>query len=250
MAQVQGDWGQMTINHLISEQRDYNPEDEMAMATESIASLNAGQRVAHDTILESVLASRVPQCRPQGRLFLVHGSGGVGKTYLWNTLGHSGRGRSIIVLCVASSGIAALLIIGGRTTHMRFKLSIDIHATSVCNIRKNDPLAEMIRQTGLIIWDEVTMQNRFIVEAVDRSLRDFLDNDVPFGGITVAWGGDFKQTLPVIVGGSREETVGASIQNSYLWPHVKVLHLTENMWVDSNDPECSICSVATGCGGR
>jgi len=33
----------------------------------------------------------------------------------------------------------------------------------------------MIRQTGLIIWDEVTMQNRFIVEAVDRSLRDFLD---------------------------------------------------------------------------
>jgi len=41
----------------------------------------------------------------------------------------------------------------------------------------------------------------------------------------------------VIVGGSREETVGASIQNSYLWPHVKVLHLTENMRVDSNDPE-------------
>jgi len=76
---------------------------------------------------------------------------------------------------------------------MRFKLSIDIHATSVCNIRKNDPLAEMIRQTGLIIWDEVTMQNRFIVEAVDRSLRDFLDNDVPFGGITVAWGGDFNR---------------------------------------------------------
>jgi len=75
----------------------------------------------------------------------------------------------------------------------------------------------MIRQTGLIIWDEVTMQHPFIVEAVDRTLRDFLENDVPFGGITVAWGGDFKQTLPVVIRGSMKETVGASIQNSYLW---------------------------------
>jgi len=109
----------MTINHLIAEQRDYNPEDEMAMATESIASLNAGQRVAHDTILESVLASRVPQCRPQGRLFLSMVLEVLARLSL-EYFGYSGRGRSIIVLCVASSGIAALLIIGGRTTHMRF----------------------------------------------------------------------------------------------------------------------------------
>ena len=86
------------------------------------------------------------------------------------------------------------------------------------DIRKDDPLAEKIRQTGLINWDEVTMQHCFIVEAVDRTLRDFLENDVPFGGITVAWGGDFIQTLPVIVGASRGETVGATIQNSYSRP--------------------------------
>jgi len=44
MAQVQGDWGQMTINHLIAEWRDYNPEHEMAMVTESIARFNAGPK--------------------------------------------------------------------------------------------------------------------------------------------------------------------------------------------------------------
>jgi PIF1-like helicase len=31
--------------------------------------------------------------------------------------------------------------------------------------------------------------------------------------------------------------VGASLQRSFLWPKIKVLHLTENMRVDRNDPQ-------------
>ena len=79
------------------------------------------------------------------------------------------------------------------------------------------------------------MQNRLACETVDRTLRDLLDKDVPFGGITVAWGGDFQQTLPVIPKGSKEELIGACIQRSYLWEHVKTLFLTENMHLDTND---------------
>jgi ATP-dependent DNA helicase PIF1 len=45
----------------------------------------------------------------------------------------------------------------------------------------------------------------------------------------VVLGGDLRQTLPVIQGGSRSEIVDSAIINSSLWSHVVVLHLTINM---------------------
>ena len=61
--------------------------------------------------------------------------------------------------------------------------------------------------------------------------------DLPFGGITVAFGGDFQQALPIIPKGTKEQIIGAYIQRSRLWRHIKALHLTENMRVDPNDQE-------------
>ena len=76
------------------------------------------------------------------------------------------------------------------------------------------------------------------IEAVDRSLRDFLDQpDLPFGGITVACGGDFQQTLPIIPKGTKDDIIEACLQRSILWQKIKVIHLTENMRVDRNDPQ-------------
>ena len=72
---------------------------------------------------------------------------------------------------------------------------------------------------------------------MDRTCQDLRGNESPFGGITVAWGGDFQQTLPVIVRGSREEIVSACIQRSPLWNHVNILHLKKNMRVDPNNPD-------------
>jgi hypothetical protein len=42
-------------------------------------------------------------------------------------------------------------------------------------------------------------------------------------------GGDFRQVLPVIPGGSRADIVDAALSSSALWSSVKILHLTENM---------------------
>lgn len=49
------------------------------MAVENIAKLNEGQRQAHDTILNAVKSR-------QGGLFFVHGPGGTGKSFTWDTL--------------------------------------------------------------------------------------------------------------------------------------------------------------------
>ena len=91
---------------------------------------------------------------------------------------------------MASSDIAALIPIGGRTSHTMFKIPIQIHEWSLCDIQKGSDRAELLKQTSLIIWDEVSMQHHHVIAAVDRTLSDILDKpNLPFGGIIVAWGG-------------------------------------------------------------
>jgi len=46
------------------------------------------------------------------------------------------RNRGKIVLAIASSGIAATLLLGGRTAHSRFNLPFDVQPNSICNIKK------------------------------------------------------------------------------------------------------------------
>jgi hypothetical protein len=108
-----------------------------------------------------------------------------------------------------------------------------INAQSFCSIQKNSQRADLLRRVTLIIWDEVGMQDRFAIEAVERTLRDIRNDPRPFGGVTLVFGGDFQQILPVVVRGSREDVVGASIQRSLLWEHIEVLHLRKNMRLES-----------------
>ncbi|GKD91792.1 ATP-dependent DNA helicase PIF1-like protein [Tanacetum coccineum] len=105
----------------------------------------------------------------------------------------------------------------------------------MCSISADGDVAELIRETKLIIWDEAPMINRLAYEAFDRTLRDICtgtytaNSDKVFGGKVVVFGGDFRQILPVIPNGSRQDIVHASLNMSYLWQHCTVLKLTKNM---------------------
>ncbi|XP_074342789.1 uncharacterized protein LOC141680465 [Apium graveolens] len=135
-------------------------------------------------------------------LFFVYGSGGCGKTYLWKIMITKLRSESKIVLPVASSGIAPTLMPGGRTAHSRFKIPIILDDHSTCAISHKADIAQLIQQTSVIIWDEAPMQYRFSFKCFDRSLRDIMKAvhphrfHMPFGGIIVILGGDFRQILP------------------------------------------------------
>jgi ATP-dependent DNA helicase PIF1 len=115
------------------------------------------------------------------------------------------RSKGEIVLTVASSGIAALLIPVVRTTHSRFGIPFIIDECSTCGIKPNTPLAQLISRAKLIIWDDAP----YDFEAVDRTLMDVLQDhnnrrlDIPFGGKVVVLDGDFRQILPVIPKGTR-----------------------------------------------
>ncbi len=132
-------------------------------------------------------------------------------------------------MAVAGSGIAALLLDGGRTTHSHFRIPVNYEAELVCFINTNSALAELLRKTSTIIWDEAPTCHRFTVEALDRPLQDVMKSDQPFGGIVVVLGGDFRQTLPIIPKGKREDIVGATLPRSHLWLHVTFTNLTDNM---------------------
>ncbi|CAN1836769.1 ATP-dependent DNA helicase PIF1 [Linum perenne] len=56
----------------------------------------------------------------------------------------------------------------------------------------------------------------------------------PFGGKSVLLGGDFRQTLPVIVEGSRSDCLNASLTRSPLWRSCKLLKLSANMRINSS----------------
>ena len=161
----QHDWAAAVGNRLIADQLSYNNDEQNELAAQHIPTLNNGQRAAFDAIVNAVDTK-------SGQTFFLHGPEGTGKTYVYNTLCNFLRGQSKIVVCVASSGIASLLLIGGHTSHLTFKIPIKIHESSTCSIGKNTDLAELIRATDLVIWDEAPMQHRHIHEAVDRTFKD------------------------------------------------------------------------------
>ena len=228
-------WENEDENPLIGEQLNYDRNHERASAEERIAQLNTEQHLAYEQIISSVESQA-------GHMFFLNGPGGTGKTFVYNTVCNTVRSNGWIVLCVASSGIAALLLRGGRTAHSTFKIPISLDQDSTCPIPKEGRLASLIRATRLIIWDEITMQHRYAAEAVDRTCRDILGaRDRSFGGITVVFGGDFQQILPVVYKGSREDVVSASLLRSDLWTGINVLKLTQNMRV-ATDPNAQAFS--------
>ncbi|GMF64242.1 unnamed protein product [Phytophthora fragariaefolia] len=139
--------------------------------------LNEGQRAIYDLVLGAVHS---PQ--PGENLFFIDGPGGTGKSTLLKNILASVRLSGKIAIAVASSGIAALLLMGGRTAHSTFKIPLKLDEKSVCSIHKQSKLKKLFQEASLIIWDEAPMTHRHAFEAVDRSLRDVLNNDEdPFG---------------------------------------------------------------------
>ncbi|XP_074328001.1 uncharacterized protein LOC141665913 [Apium graveolens] len=51
----------------------------------------------------------------------------------------------------------------------------------------------------------------------------------PFGGITIVFGGDFWQILPVIPKASKAEVVCATLKKSKIWDYCEVFLLKQNM---------------------
>jgi RecG-like helicase len=202
-------------NQLVEEELNYDIQSLEIEANKLYCQLNNDQNNAFHEIVTSVI-------NKEPKFFFVCGHGGTGETFLWNTIISFLRAQQKIILIVASSGVASLLLPNGRTTHSRFKIPVDINELCVCDIKRGTKLAELLIQIDLIIWDEALMTNKQCFEALDRSLRVIISEKqseaqiVPFGGKVVVLGGDPKQILPVIENASKSQIINASLFRSYL----------------------------------
>ncbi|CAJ0641618.1 4542_t:CDS:2 [Entrophospora sp. SA101] len=195
-------------NYLIYEEQSYNIEELTQTVENGIPQLNADQKVAFEKVITAV-ENQTPA------MFFIDGPGGTGKTFLYNVLLAKIRLDGHIALAIASSGIAALLLPGGRTAHSRFRIPINLNEDSTCSISHGSDTALLLQRTSLI----APMMHRYAFEAVDRTLKDLMkavDPDLegkPFG----------------VVKGGQEEIVGSCLRRSPLWKHVEVMKLKINM---------------------
>ena len=190
------DWSDTINNRLISQQLNYDHQSETIMAHQFMKSMNSGQQHAFDKICQSVF------CK-EGKLFFIYGFGGCGKTYLYEALCHALQAEGIIIICIASTGLACLLLPGEQTAHSAFKIPIDtLDVDSICSIPKESLRADLLRSAEAIIFDECLMTHRHCFEALDRTFQDLRNCPKWFGGLTMVFGGDFQQILPVIPSGS------------------------------------------------
>jgi len=138
---------------------------------------------------------------------------------MWKTMSSGIKSTRMIVLNVALSEIASLLLPSGKTTHSTFCIPLTINKESTCNISHGSLRAKLLIETKLIIKDEAPMMNKLCFEAFNRTLRDIMkvvdekNNNKPFGGNVVVLGGDFRQILPVVKKGSRYDNVNKTIMN-------------------------------------
>nr|XP_023888078.1 uncharacterized protein LOC112000214 [Quercus suber] len=214
-----------TVSRLIQDELTVpNVDEELAL----IEKLNDDQRVAYETIMTVI-------DRKESMIFFVDGSGGIGKTFLYHTILATLRKADHIAIATATFGIAATLLPGRRTTHSKFKIPLTPDASSTYSISKQSDLAELIRRATIIIWDEAPMVNRRALESLDRTFKDIMEENLPFGGKVLILGEDFRQVLSVVPKGIKAEMIDACIVKSPLWKDIKVLHLKQNMRSVNNE---------------
>ena len=118
------DWG-IWLSDLVSD-----VQEEQRTGQQMLHQLDQDQRHIVNTFLNALNAHTDNRC------FFVDGSGGTGKTFLYNTLVHILRGMEIKVKCIAYSGIASTLLIDCSTAHSTFQMAISLTQNATCNVSR------------------------------------------------------------------------------------------------------------------
>ncbi|MEA2073511.1 MAG: AAA family ATPase [Campylobacterota bacterium] len=133
-----------------------------------------------------------------GNNVFITGSAGTGKTYLLNQYIFYLKSRKIIPTVVAPTGIAASHL-QGQTIHSFFSLGIRdaVDDYYIESLLEKKYLQTRFSKLKVLIVDEISMVSPEIFSSMDRILRAFKENDLPFGGVQTILSGDFFQLPPI-----------------------------------------------------
>ena len=133
-------FGNVSSSRTTNEAKEIYFERNIIVSEEDIllqSKLNIEQKRTYNIILERVYSNK-------SGAFFIDGPGGTGKTFLYRALLAAVRTKGFIALATASSGVAASILLGGRTAHSRFKIPVDIDDNFTCNISKQSSLVILI----------------------------------------------------------------------------------------------------------
>ena len=133
-----------------------------------------------------------------GNNVFITGSAGTGKTYLLNQYIFYLKSRKIIPTVVAPTGIAASHL-QGQTIHSFFSLGIrdTLEDDYIESLLEKKYLQTRFDKLKVLIVDEISMVSPEIFSSMDRILRAFKENNLPFGGVQTILSGDFFQLPPI-----------------------------------------------------
>ncbi|XP_078437639.1 uncharacterized protein LOC144708259 [Wolffia australiana] len=210
--------------------------------------LNEEQRQLYDVVFKAIQSPE----RAEGNVFFVDGSGGSSKIFLYSAILAKIKASRLSAMSTTTSGIAALLLEGGRTLHSTFKIPIPVNHVSTCGFSPDSMIGRQILSASIIIIDEAPMMHRHVYETLDQTIRDlmkttdpYLEN-VPFGGKVVVMGGDFRQMLPVIQKGSRAMIINSALNRSDVWRNCSIFRLKTNVRVSPDQRAWSKFLLAIG----
>ncbi|XP_074108457.1 uncharacterized protein LOC141533462 [Cotesia typhae] len=128
------------LNTDMNRELQYDTVQMASIVSRNVPLLNDEQKIIYDRIMLAVSAG-------QGGFFFLDAPSGTGKTFLISLLLAEIRSKNGIALAVASSGIAATLLDGGRTAHSAFKLPLNIqnNPDAMCNIKKQSSMATVLK---------------------------------------------------------------------------------------------------------
>ena len=218
---------------VIREEQDYDLHELTSIVENRVPTFTQEQSEVYHLVLNAVKEEKP-------LLAFIDARGGCGKTYLINAIlaGVRSLEPGNCALAMATTGIAANLLELGRTFHSRMKAPLTPVEDSTLAISGQSNLAKLVRMSKLLLIDEATMLDRYMLEALDRTLRDIMVKpDDPFGKKILILAGDFRQCLPVVPGATRAGIISHCINQSPLWAKFTILRLTQNMRVQaSGDP--------------
>ncbi len=142
-----------------------------------------------------------------GFLFLT-GRAGTGKSTFLKVLERETNKKMVKV---APTGIAALNI-GGETIHSFFRFSTVMTFEAYADKKVKDKL----KGVKIIVIDEISMVRADLLDRIDQSLRENMENDEPFGGKIILAIGDLYQ-LPPVLTRNEQEIYFANYQTPYFF---------------------------------
>ena len=155
------------IRHILEEDVDYD----INLYGQIPTTLNETQQTFFNRVVSG-----------EHQLYFLDGPAGTGKTFLLKGLLAFYHRQMKKVMVIASSGIAAIMYPTGETAHKGLNIPIHFDDATILKIPEKSKLYKDLKELSLLVFDEISMISKQILDLIDKSFRILFQCPAPFAG--------------------------------------------------------------------